>query len=73
MKMIPTINPTQKAKKGANGTGKKETFTSAKIAQLIHDQQLAANKYDAALEKFNNESSIELSDNISDIKEYLTA
>lgn len=73
LKMIPTINPTQKAKKGANGTGKKETFTSAKIAQLIHDQQLAANKYDAALEKFNNESSIELSDNISDIKEYLTA
>lgn len=73
LKMIPTINPTTKAKKGANGTGKKETFTSAKIAQLIHDQQLIANKYDAALEKFNSESSIEIRSTIDNIKEYIAA
>lgn len=73
LKMIPTINPKQKAKKGANGTGKKETFTSAKIAQLIRDQQLIANKYDSILEKFNNKSSIEISNSIADIEGYLAA
>ena len=69
LKMIPTINPTEKAKKGLKGTGKKETFTSAKIAQLIKDLQLKANKYDAELEKFNNNTSIELTDSMADMFE----
>lgn len=72
LKMIPTINPTTKAKKGLKALPKKETFTSAKIAQLIHEQQLLANKYDAALEKFNSSSSIEIDENDS-IKNCLAA
>lgn len=72
LKMIPTLNPTMKAQKGLKNISKKETFTSAKIAQLIHEQQLLANKYDAELEKFNNNTSIEIS-NSDDFKEFLTA
>lgn len=73
LKMIPTINPTTKAQKGAKGLGKKETFSAAKIAQLIHDQQLIANKYDAILEKFNKETSIEISSEEDAFKQYLAA
>lgn len=65
LKMVPTINPTEKARKGLKGTGKKESFSSAKIAQLIHDLQLKANKYDAAMEKFNTETEIELNDELT--------
>ena len=72
LKMIPTINPTTKAKKGLKSMNKKESFTSAKIAQLIHEQQLLANKYDAMLEKFNNDTSIEIANN-DDFKEFLAA
>lgn len=54
LKMIPTINPTEKSKKGLKGTGKKETFSSAKIASLIKKVQLDINKYDAALEAFQS-------------------
>lgn len=70
LKMIPTINPTEKAKKGKNALSKKETFTSAKIASLLKDLQLEANKHDAAMEKFNNDTDIDitgLDEFISDI------
>ena len=67
LKMIPTINPTEKSKKGLKGTGKKETFTSAKIAQLLKDLQLKANKYDAEMEKFNADTTIEIPENISNM------
>ena len=67
LKMIPTINPTEKAKKGLKGTGKKETFSSAKIAQLIKDLQLKANKYDAELEAFNKNTTITLVDDMVDM------
>ena len=60
LKMIPTINPTEKAKKGKKYLGKTETFTSAKIASLIKEQQLKANKFDANLEKFNNNTLLAL-------------
>lgn len=74
LKMIPTLNPATKAKKGLKNMAKKETFTSAKIASLINKQQLIANKYDAALEKFNSKSTIELPEDISnDFKGLLTA
>lgn len=73
LKMIPTINPTLKAQKGKKNIGKTETFSSAKIAQLIHDQQLLANKYDAILEKFNNETSIDISSEEEDFKDILAA
>ena len=73
LKMIPTINPTLKAQKGAKSLGKKESFSSAKIAQLINDQQLIANKYDAILEKFNNETSIEIASEATAFEEYLAA
>lgn len=62
LNMIPTINPTEKAKKGKINMAKKEIFTSAKIAALKKELQLEANKYDAALEKFNNNTSIETID-----------
>ena len=62
LKMISTINPSEKAKKGKNGLSKTETFTSAKIAQLIKEQQMLANKFDANLKEFNDNTSIELKD-----------
>lgn len=67
LKMIPTINPTEKSKKGLKGTGKKETFTSAKIAQLTKDLQLKANKYDAAMEKFNSETTIDIPETLNEM------
>lgn len=65
LKMVPTINPVEKSEKGLKGVGKKETFTSAKIAQLIKDLQLKANKYDADLEKFNKNAEIEIPDELN--------
>lgn len=71
LKMIPTIDPNLKAKKGLKKLGKQEVFTSAKIAALIKDLQLKANKYDAALEKFNNETTIDISSVSEDFEKYL--
>lgn len=62
LKMISTINPSEKAKKGKAGLSKTETFTAAKIAQLIKDQQMLANKFDKNLLDFNNNTSIEITD-----------
>lgn len=58
LKMVPTLNPAIKAKKGLKALPKKETFSSAKIASLISKHQLIANKYDAELEKFNTDTEI---------------
>lgn len=60
LKMIKTLDPATKAKKGLKSMPKREIFSSAKIAQLIHEQQLLANKFDSNLEKFNNNTSIEI-------------
>lgn len=73
LKMIPTINPTEKAKKTKAGTGKKETFTSAKIASLLKNLQLEAAKHDAAMEKFNNDTNIDITNISDDFKSYLIA
>lgn len=74
LKMIKTLNPQLKAQKGKKNIGSTETFSKEKIAQLIHDQQLEANKFDAMLEKFNTEATIEIGDDKSDdFKEYITA
>jgi len=73
LKMVPTIDPNLKAKKGLKNLGKKETFTSAKIAALIKDLQLKANKYDAAMEKFNSETSIDIADLSEDFESFVTA
>lgn len=70
--LIPTINPTEKAKKGLKGTGKKETFTSAKIAQLKKELQLIANKHDAELEAFNKDTIIDITKIADEFKDYLT-
>ena len=66
LKMIKTLNPQLKAQKGKKNIGSTETFSKEKIAQLIHNQQLEANKYDAMLSKFNTDAEIELDDSISD-------
>lgn len=66
LKMIKTLNPQLKAQKGKKNIGSIETFSKEKIAQLIHDQQLEANKFDAMLSKFNTDATIELDDAISD-------
>ena len=72
LKMIKTLNPQLKAQKGKKNIGSTETFSKEKIAQLIHDQQLEANKYDAMLEKFNTGTDIEIDENSSDsFKEYI--
>jgi hypothetical protein len=74
LKMIKTLNPQLKAQKGKKNIGSIETFSKEKIAQLIHDQQLEANKYDAMLSKFNTDAMIELDDSISeDFKADITA
>lgn len=51
-----TINPAIKAKAGAKGTGKIETFTSAKITSIKKNLQLEINKIDTAIAKFNEET-----------------
>lgn len=62
LKMIPTLSPTAKSKQTKSAAYKKETFTSAKIASLIKTLQLEANKHDAAMEEFNNNTSISTDD-----------
>lgn len=66
LKMIKTLNPQLKAQKGKKNIGSTETFSKEKIAQLIHNQQLEANKFDAMLSKFNTDATIELDDTVSD-------
>ena len=66
LKMIKTLNPQTKAQKGKKALASTETFSKEKIAQLIHDQQLEANKFDAMLSKFNTDAIIELDETISD-------
>lgn len=73
LKMIPTLNPSEKSKKGLKEMSRQETFTSAKIAALIKDLQIKAMKFDENLETFNNNTSITITDNIDDFKMYLTA
>lgn len=60
LKMIPTLDAKTKSQKGLKSIGKDEVFTSAKIAALIKDLQLKANKFDANMEKFNNETEIDI-------------
>ena len=73
LKLIPTINPTEKAKKGKNNLGKKESMSSAFIASKIHNHQLEANKHDAAMEAFNTNTSIDIAGLNDEFKEYLAA
>lgn len=67
-----TINPTTKAKAGVKGTGKIETFTSAKIASIKKNLQLEINKLDAEIAKFNDETTLEVT-NDEDIEKLLAA
>ena len=71
LKMIKTLDPKTKAQKGKKALASIEAFSKEKISQLIHDQQLNANKYDAMLEKFNTDTSIDINNNLDDFKEYL--
>ena len=62
LKMVPTLDPATKSKKGgAAKMGKSEIFTSAKIASLIKDLNLKATKYNNNLEEFNSNTDIEVS------------
>lgn len=65
-----TINPATKAKAGVKGTGKIETFTSAKIASIKKNLQLEINKLDADIAKFNDNTTLEIT-NDDDIKELM--
>ena len=60
LKMIPTLNAQTKAQKGLKAIGKEEIFTSAKIASLIKEYTLKANKYNTDMENFNNKTDIDL-------------
>ena len=66
LKMVKTLDPSTKAKKGLKAMPKREIFSSAKIAQLIHEHQLLANKFNSNLEKFNNDTSVEINGVIAD-------
>jgi hypothetical protein len=70
LKMIKTLDPKTRAQKGKKALACTETFSKEKISQLIHDQQLSANKYDSMLEKFNTDTNIEIT-NSDTLKEYL--
>ena len=58
LKMIPTLDQKTKAQKGLKNIGKEEVFTSAKIASMIKELQLKANKFDTDMEKFNSDTTI---------------
>ena len=74
LKMVPTLDPATKSKKGgASKMGKDEVFTSAKIASLIKDLQLKAVNYDAAMEEFNTKTSIDITSVEDTFKLDLTA
>lgn len=73
LKMVPTLDPKTKSQKGLKAIGKEEVFTSAKIAALIKDLQLKANKFDAAMEKFNDETEIDITTISEDFKYELAA
>lgn len=60
LKMIKTINPATKAKAGVKGTGKKETFTSAKLASMIKKLEIQAIALDKKIADFNNTTTIEV-------------
>ena len=57
-----TLNPALKAKAGAKGLGKTETFTSAKIASIKSSLQKEINKIDAEIAKFNKDTELEITD-----------
>lgn len=65
-----TINPATKAKAGVKGTGKIETFTSAKITAIKKKLQLEINKLDADIVKFNDNAQLEITDDTDIIKMY---
>lgn len=67
------INPTIKSKKGAKGTGKREIFTSAKIASMIKSTQLEINKYDAKIAEFNENAEIMFNGIDDELKTLLAA
>ena len=67
-----TINPAAKAKAGKAGTGKTETFSSAKIAAIKKKLQLDINNVDSKLASFNEGASITISDeDAADMKNLL--
>lgn len=73
LKMIPTLNPTEKAKKGKANLAKKEGMSSAFIASKIHDHQIKANTFDEAMTKFNDNTSIDLGEASSEFESMLAA
>ena len=72
LKMIPTLDPKIKAQKGLKSINKEEIFTSAKIAALIKDLQLKANKFDDNMDKFNTNTEIDITSIANDFKDELT-
>ena len=73
LKMVPTIDPATKSKKGgAAKMGKNEVFTSAKIAQLIKNLNLEATKYNNNMEEFNTNTDIDITSVADMFKDDLT-
>lgn len=67
LKMIPTLDQKTKAQKGLKAMNKEEVFTSAKIATIVKDLQLKANKFDTNMENFNNSTEITIDDTLTDM------
>lgn len=65
------LNPIEKSKKGLKNMGKREIFSSAKIASLIKQTQLEINKYDTKIEEFNKNNKITFNDIDLSIQEML--
>lgn len=62
-----TLNPVAKKKAGKAGLGKIETFSIEKITAIKSKLQLEINKIDAAIAKFNDETTLEITDDDIDI------
>lgn len=62
-----TLNPTAKKKAGKAGLSKTETFSIEKITAIKKNLQLEINKIDAAIAKFNNETTLEITDDDIDL------
>lgn len=71
--MKHTINPSEKAKKGLKGTGKTETFSSAKITSMINKIQLKINELDAKIAKFNDDTTIDITSESDSFEDMLSA
>jgi hypothetical protein len=68
-----TINPNTKAKAGKKGTGLSEIFSTAKISSMKKKLQLEINSIKTDIEKYNNETTIDITSESDDFAAVMAA